>query len=273
MASSRRTGSLESVGSQCRDHFVNLEHRIDRDVAYTRSQGAPSFHSEQTGQHEESNHSHDEEVHSLEKKVERLHQRLHRRTRIREDRTPSLDQYSSTGSDKSYQPRSRTPPSESFTSLSRHSSGRDRYHKKSRTPPRRGQGQDAMGKALLQISHSLFSQRIEQAELPCRFNQPTFTIYNGKTDPVKHSSHLNQRMTIHSKNKALMCKVFPSSLRPVAMRWFDSLEEGSIHSDEELTKAFGARFVTYSQVPKPLDSLLSMSMRKCKTLKNYFDRY
>ena len=70
-----------------------------------------------------------------------------------------------------------------------------------------------------------------------------------------------------------MCKVFPLSLSPVAMRWFDSLEEGSIHSYEELTRAFGARFVTCSWVPRPLDSLLSMSMREGETLKSYSDRY
>ena len=51
-------------------------------------------------------------------------------------------------------------------------------------------------------------------------------------------------MAIHSKNKALMCKVFFSSLDPVAVRWFDGLEEGSISSFEEITRAFGARFVT-----------------------------
>ena len=57
------------------------------------------------------------------------------------------------------------------------------------------------------------------------------------------------------------------------MRWFDSLEEGSIHSYEKLTRAFGARFVTCCRVPRPLDSLLSMSMREGETLKNYSNRY
>ena len=59
----------------------------------------------------------------------------------------------------------------------------------------------------------------------------------------------------------------------MAMRWFNSLEEGFIHSFEELTWAFRARFVTCSRVPRPLDSLLSMSMKKGETLKNYSDRY
>lgn len=66
-----------------------------------------------------------------------------------------------------------------------------------------------------------------------------------------------------------MCKVFPSNLGPVAMKWFDGLEEGSISSFQELTRAFGARFVMCSKVPRPLDSLLSMAMREGETLKTY----
>ena len=70
-----------------------------------------------------------------------------------------------------------------------------------------------------------------------------------------------------------MCKVFPSNLGSVAMKWFDGLEEGSINSFQKLTRAFGAQFVTCSRVPFPLDSLLSMAMREGETLKTYSDRY
>ena len=132
-----------------------------------------------------------------------------------------------------------------------HYTGQKQYRRRSKTSLRRSQGHDTMGRALFQISHSPFSQHIEQADLPCCFNQPTFTIYDGTTNLVEHVSHFNQRMAIHSKNKALMCKIFPSNLGPVVMRRFDSLEEGSIHSFEELTKAFGARFVTCSRVLRP----------------------
>jgi len=98
-------------------------------------------------------------------------------------------------------------------------------------------------------------------------------MYNGRTDPVEHISHFNKRMVIHSRNEALMCKAFPSSLGPMAMRLFDCLGEGSISSFNELTRAFRARFVTYSRVPRSLDSLLSMAMRERETLKMYSDRY
>ena len=78
---------------------------------------------------------------------------------------------------------------------------------------------------------------------------------------------------MHSKNEALMCKVFPFSLGLVVMRWFDGLAVGSIDSFRELTWAFGSRFITCSRVPQPLDSLLSMFMREGETLKTYSDRY
>jgi len=53
---------------------------------------------------------------------------------------------------------------------------------------------------------------------------------------MEHMSHFNQRMAIRSRNEALMCKVFPSNLGLVAMRWFDGLGAGSINSFKELTK-------------------------------------
>ena len=90
---------------------------------------------------------------------------------------------------------------------------------------------------------------------------------------MEHMSHFNQRMAVHSKNEALMCKVFPSNLGPMAMKWFDGLAAGSMNSFRELTQAFGSRFITCSRVLQPLDSLLSMSMREGETLKTYSDRY
>ena len=130
-----------------------------------------------------------------------------------------------------------------------------------------------MSKALNQISKLPFTRKIEGERLPRWFHQPTFTIYNGRRDPVEHVSHFNQRMVVHSKDETLMCKVFPSSLGPVVMRWFDGLRADSIDSFKELTQAFGSRFITCSRVPRSLDSLLSLSMGERETLKTYSDRY
>ena len=118
--------------------------------------------------------------------------------------------------DSSYRPRSRTSPSESFFYKE------EWYHKqRSKNPTHRSLENDLMSGALYQISKSPLTRRIDRAKLPRRFVQPTFTIYTGRTGLVKHVSQFNQRMVVHSRNEALMCKVFPFSLGPVAMRWFD----------------------------------------------------
>ena len=80
-------------------------------------------------------------------------------------------------------------------------------------------------------------------------------------------------MAIPSRDDALMCKIFPSSLGPTAMRWFNGLRANSIGSFKALTQAFGARFITCSRTPLPLGSLLTLSMREGETLKGYSDRY
>ena len=147
----------------------------------------------------------------------------------------------------SYRRRSRTPPSETF-SYEKESHPVRRYE----SPSSKGLGNDAMNKALDQISRSPFAHRIEGAKLPRCFNQPTFAIYNGRVDPVEHVSQFNQRMAIYFQNEALMCKVFPSSLGPMAMRWFNSLKINSIGSYKQLTQAFCSSFITNSRVHRPL---------------------
>ena len=164
----------------------------------------------------------------MQREIDNLKRKLHRAQR-RQSRSSS-DTSSNEEEDVSYRRRSRTPPSKTFS-----------YKKESRpewrckSPSGKGLGNDVMNKALDQVSKSPFAHRIEGVKLPRRFNQPTFAIYNSRADPVEHVSQFNQRMAIHSQNEALMCRVFPSSLGPVAMRWFNSLKTNSIDSYRQLT--------------------------------------
>ena len=70
-----------------------------------------------------------------------------------------------------------------------------------------------------------------------------------------------------------MCRMFPSSLGPMSLRWFNCLQHSSIHSWDELAEAFVSRFVTNSRKPKEFDSLLSMRMKDSESLKSYSSRY
>lgn len=228
----------EFVGSQCEDHFVNLERRRDREYNPTpsvRVETQLTEHIERSHSRTGSHVSHEQETWNLRLEIDHLRKKLHRRERDRRNSTPLSSEGSEEKRDQSYRWRSKTPPSESF-SASSHSDKLEKHRKKwgeSSSP--QNMWNDAMSKTLRQISKSPFVRRIDRAKLPYRFTQPMFTIYNGRTNLVEHVNHFNQRMAVHSKNEALMCKIFPSSLGPVAMRWFDALEEGSIRSFEELT--------------------------------------
>ena len=70
-----------------------------------------------------------------------------------------------------------------------------------------------------------------------------------------------------------MCELFPSSLGPMPIKWFDRLRTNSISSFKKLTQSFCSRFITCSRVPQPLDSLLSMSKREGESEKAYAKRY
>ena len=105
----------------------------------------------------------------------------------RRERTPLYSEPSSEESDgASYRRRSRTPPSETFSYEEEHG-----HRHRHRSPPSRGLGNNAMNKALSQISKSLFTRNIEDAVLPRRFHQPTFSLYDGRSDPVEHVSHFS----------------------------------------------------------------------------------
>ena len=70
-----------------------------------------------------------------------------------------------------------------------------------------------------------------------------------------------------------MCKVFPYSLGPAVMRWFNGLKVDFIDLYKQLTQAFSSRFVTNNRAPQPLSALLSLSIRDGETLKTYSSRY
>ena len=116
---------------------------------------------------------------SLQQEIDDLKKKLCRAQRRRP--SPSLD--TSDEEDNEYRRRSRTPPSETF------SYEEQQPHKRGhKSPSYKGLANDAMSKALDRISQLPFTRRIERAELPRRFQQPAFAIYNGRTDAVEHVS-------------------------------------------------------------------------------------
>ena len=165
----------ESIGFQHQDQFLNLERRRDREVS------VHTTHTSKSQSLGKSYISHEENTRNMQLEIDHLRRRLrHKQQR----RTPSnFDPSFDDDEDGSYRHMSKTPPSESF------SHNEDcHYKQRSKSPSHKGMGNDAMSKALNQISKSSFMRRIEGGKLPRLFTQPTFIMYNGRTDLMEHVS-------------------------------------------------------------------------------------
>ena len=161
---------------------------------------------------------HEQETQKVKLEIDHLHRKLRRRERGRRSPSPPSSNGSKESKNRSYRHRSRTPSSESFSASSHQDKLKNGKFKCGQGSSHNSMGYDAMSNALCQISKSPFVRRINKARLPHRFSQPMFTIYNGRSDPIEHVSHFNQKMAVHSSNEALMCKVFLSNVKLVTMR-------------------------------------------------------
>ena len=144
--------------------------------------------------------SHAENERDMQREIDELKEL--RRARRRRS-SPDSELSSGETDDATYRRRSRTPPSETFSCDKEY-----RKRCKNKSPTHKSIRNNAINEALSQVAKSPFTRSIEGASLPQRFHQPTFSLYNGQTNLMEHVSHFCQRMTVHSRDKALMCKFF-----------------------------------------------------------------
>ncbi|GKV35459.1 hypothetical protein SLEP1_g43722 [Rubroshorea leprosula] len=77
---------------------------------------------------------------------------------------------------------------------------------------------------------------------PAGFRIPQLETYDGTKDPNDHLHAFYSCMQAHNASDALMCKIFPSTLRGNARTWYYSLPLRSINSYKEMAYAFATKF-------------------------------
>ena len=193
----------ESRGSQHNNSVVNPQQKGDHEGS------VQTTHTNRSQSHGKSHVSHAKNERDMQREIDELKKKL-RRARRRQSSLGSEYSFED-AEDATYRQRSRTPPSDTFSGDKEYNS----HKRKNKSPSHKGLGNKAMNEVLNQVAKSPFTRRIEGASLPQRFNQPTFSLYNGRTDPVEHVSHFNQKMAVHSKDEALMCKMWANSIEMV----------------------------------------------------------
>ena len=171
----RQTGHADS---QRQDNFLNLQQEKNQDIQREGSVNTSHTNGSRSKGKDHASRKRDD-CKALQREIDDLKKKLSRAKRKR----PSPGSDTSSEEDNEYRRRSRTPPSETFSYEEEKPRKRGR-----KSPSYQGLANDALSKALDRFSQSPFTRRIERAELPQRFHQPTFVVYNGRTDPVEHVS-------------------------------------------------------------------------------------
>ena len=114
--------------------------------------------------------SHAKNERDMQREIDELKKKLHRARRRRSSH--ESESSSEETDDATYRRRSRTPSSETFSGDEEYSS----HKRKNKSPTHKGLGNKAINEALNQVAKSLFTRRIENASLPRRFHQPTFSF-------------------------------------------------------------------------------------------------
>ena len=83
-----------------------------------------------------------------------------------------------------------------------------------------------------------FTDEIIDVPLPSVWKGLTIKLYDGSTDPEEHLNVFKTQMTLYTTDKALWCKVFPTSLQEGPLGWFTQLSTNSVGSFKDLMTKF-----------------------------------
>ena len=102
---------------------------------------------------------------------------------------------------------------------------------------------------------SPLGRHILDYEPPYGFVIPTFTFFDGSTNPYDHMLHYIQAMTLNANNDLLLCKVFPASLHGPALSWFHKLPQSPINTFKKLWGAFISQHMCSVRQKRNISSL------------------
>ena len=128
-------------------------------------------------------------------------------------------------------------------------------------------------RGLYDMLSSPFGQHILNYEPHCRFFIPPFAMYDGSSNSYDHMLQFNQAMILNAGNDRLLCKVFPASLKGLALAWFHKLLRGSLNSFDELWAAFVTQYLCFFRHKGNISSLQCIFKRDDESIRDFTRRF
>ncbi|GKV37469.1 hypothetical protein SLEP1_g45495 [Rubroshorea leprosula] len=105
------------------------------------------------------------------------------------------------------------------------------------------------------------------------FKIPHLETYDGTKDPDEHLHTYQAIMRIQNANDAMMCKVFPATLKSTARRWYHKLPRHSIDSFSQLAKLFSNKFASQREIKRTATELMQVNQKEGESLRDYMQRF
>ncbi|XP_020209555.1 uncharacterized protein LOC109794523 [Cajanus cajan] len=97
--------------------------------------------------------------------------------------------------------------------------------------------------------------------------------YDGSTDPEEHLNVFLTQATLSTQDDSALCRIFPTSLKGRALRWFTRLPTSSIDSFAELSSQFTLQFATSKPYRTTSLALAGVRQEKKESLRSFMDRF
>ncbi|GKV34408.1 hypothetical protein SLEP1_g42783 [Rubroshorea leprosula] len=98
-------------------------------------------------------------------------------------------------------------------------------------------------------------------------------MYDGSGDPDEHLHTYQAIIRIQNANDAMMCKVFPATLKSTARRWYHKLPRHSIDSYSQLAKLFSNKFASQREIKRTATELMQVHQKEGESLRDYMQRF
>ncbi|GKU88301.1 hypothetical protein SLEP1_g2584 [Rubroshorea leprosula] len=105
------------------------------------------------------------------------------------------------------------------------------------------------------------------------FKIPHLETYDGSGDPDEYLHTYQAIMRIQNATDAMMCKVFPATLKSMAKRWYHKLPRHSITSYSELATLFLNKFASQGEIKRTATELMLVYQKEGKSLRDYMQRF
>ena len=116
--------------------------------------------------------------------------------------------------------------------------------------------QDLAMMATRGVNRSSFTEWTVEEPKPKDFVVPSFNQFDGKSDLVDHIFNFQQKMALETRNEAILCKVFSTTLIGLTLAWFRQLSKKSVDSFEDLCTQFIKQYNSNRQQQKTMADLL-----------------